>query len=454
MLIDRTIRLIYSISVLISFLIASYIIIPDNFLKNFNIVSIRLREIFSSTILSNLSLNAFVYLFTGLLLIFSYYIYRDLFTNLSKPNRIKVFLIQELKFSTSLIVIFWVLKILDFSRLTILTSSAIRFLFVLFILKIYDLFKTKYESKDVLLITLDNKLDSHNLTSMPGVVIKKIINNMDDQNIINELNTTPYDELWITGSNTASPEKINNLINKIIEYGLSVKVDNLLDIKTTITPSFEIINGKNYISYTTSYLESSMYFYKRIFDILFTLLVSVVLLPVSIFVTFYILIDSGFPILFKQTRGGLNSKEFTIYKFRTMKKDAEQERADLLDKNDLDGIGFKLHDDPRVTRSGMFLRKFSIDEIPQFINVVKGDMSIVGPRPAVFDEIDRYEIWHRRRLSVRPGITGPWQLTDRLTTDFDERIRLDLNYIDNQSFINDILIILRTPFAMIKNKSA
>ena len=102
MLIDRIIRLIYSISIIISFLIASYIIIPDNFLKNFDIVSIRLREIFSSTILSNLSLNAFVYLFIGFLLIYSYYIYRDLFTNLSKPNRIKVFLIQELKFSTSL----------------------------------------------------------------------------------------------------------------------------------------------------------------------------------------------------------------------------------------------------------------------------------------------------------------------------------------------------------------
>jgi len=289
---------------------------------------------------------------------------------------------------------------------------------------------------------------------MPGIIIKKIIDNMDNQNIINELNTTSYDELWITGSNTVSPENINKLINQIIEYGLSVKVDNLLDIKTTITPSFEIINGKNYISYTTSYLESSMYFYKRISDIVFTLVISVVLLPISIFVSFYILIDSGFPIFFKQTRGGLNSKEFTIYKFRTMKKDAEQERVDLLDKNDLDGIGFKLYDDPRVTKSGMFLRKFSIDEIPQFINVLKGDMSIVGPRPAVFDEIDRYETWHRRRLSVRPGITGPWQLTDRLTTDFDERIRLDLNYIDNQSFINDILIILRTPFAMIKNKSA
>ncbi len=454
MLIDRTTRLIYSFSTIISFLIASYIIIPDNFLKNFNIVSIRLKEIFSSTILSNLTQNTFIYLFIGFLLVFSYYIFRGLFTDLSKTNRIKVFLIQELKFSTSLIVIFWVLKILDFSRLTILTSSAIRFTFILFIFNIYDLFKSKYESKDVLLIALDNKLDTNNLANMPGVIIKNIVNNMDSNNIINELNTTSYDELWITGSSKVEPENINKLINQVIEYGLAVKVDNLLDIRTTITPTFEIINGKNYISYTTSYLESSMYFYKRIFDIIFTLIISIFFLPISIFVSLYILLDSGLPILFKQTRGGLNSKEFTIYKFRTMRKDAEKERKDLLNQNDLEGIGFKLYEDPRVTKSGIFLRKFSIDEIPQFINVLKGDMSIVGPRPAVFDEINRYETWHRRRLSVRPGITGPWQLTDRLTTDFNERIRLDLNYIDNQSFINDLIIILRTPLAMIKNKSA
>ena len=95
-----------------------------------------------------------------------------------------------------------------------------------------------------------------------------------------------------------------------------------------------------------------------------------------------------------------------------------------------------------------------LNELPQFYNVLIGDMSIVGPRPAVDYEIDRYENWHRRRLSVRPGITGPWQLTDRLTTDFDERVRLDLNYIDTQSFLNDLIIILKTPVAMIKNKSA
>ena len=164
--------------------------------------------------------------------------------------------------------------------------------------------------------------------------------------------------------------------------------------------------------------------------------------------------DSGFPIFYTQQRGGLNSKKFNIYKFRTMRVGADAQIEDLLDQNDLKGIAFKLHLDPRVTKSGNFLRKYSLDEIPQFINVLIGEMSIVGPRPAVVYEIDRYENWHRRRLSVRPGITGPWQLTDRLTTDFDERVRLDLNYIDTQSFLNDLIIILKTPVAMIKNKSA
>ena len=137
-----------------------------------------------------------------------------------------------------------------------------------------------------------------------------------------------------------------------------------------------------------------------------------------------------------------------------MRVGADAQIEDLLDQNDLKGIAFRLQLDPRVTKSGNFLRKYSLDEIPQFINVLIGEMSIVGPRPAVVYEIDRYENWHRRRLSVRPGITGPWQLTDRLTTDFDERVRLDLNYIDTQSFLNDLIIILKTPLAMIKNKSA
>jgi len=454
MIVNRIFISLFSFSVLISFFLASYIIIPLDYLKNFNIVALRLNEIFYYTQFSNISLNGYVYIFSLFLFIFSLNIFKNIFKVQNEPNKLQIFLLQELKFSTSLIVIFWVLKILDFSRLTLIYSSLLRFLFILLFIKSYNFYKNKFDTREILLINFDLGFKLINEENKNGYIIKKEIKNLENTSINEELTSESYDEVWITGSKNVDINSINSFINKVIEYGLNVKVDNLYDIKTSITPSFEIISDTKFISYSTFYLDSSKYFYKRIFDIMFTITISVILVPISIFASIFIFFDSGFPIIFRQVRGGLNSKKFTIYKFRTMKDGAEKLREDLLDKNDLKGIGFKLHDDPRVTKFGHFLRKYSIDEIPQFINVLKGDMSIVGPRPAVFDEIDRYEIWHRKRLSVRPGITGPWQLTDRLTTDFDERIRLDLNYIENQSFFYDILIILKTPFAIFKHKSA
>ena len=415
MLVDRIFKFLFSITTVLSYLIASFIIIPQDYLKNFKIVAKRLSEIFASTIFASFSNTFFLLVFILFLLFFSYNIFKGIFNLENKSNNLQIFLFQELKFSTSLIVIFWVLRITDFSRLTIVTATILRFICFLFIVKFYEKIRSKYYTKDILLINLDN-------------------NNIK--------------------SKFENPDLINRLINQIVEFGLSVKVDNLLEIKTSITPKFEIIEGQNFISYSTSYLESNQYFLKRLFDIIFTLLIGFIFLPISIIVSLFIVIDTGFPIFFTQIRGGLNARKFKIYKFRTMRIGADDERADLLDKNDLQGIGFKLHNDPRVTRFGNFLRKYSIDEIPQFINVLIGEMSIVGPRPAVFDEIDRYENWHRKRLSVRPGITGPWQLTDRLSTDFDERIRLDLNYIETQTFLKDLIIILKTPIAMIRNKSA
>jgi len=454
MIIDRAFRLLFSLITIFTFLLASYIIIPENYLKNFNIVSLRLADIFEPTILSTLSTTYYLYIFIGFLIFFSYNIYQNLFRKTQIANKILLFLIQELKFSTSLIVIFWVLKILDFSRLTLVTSSILRLIIVFFILNFYNIIKSKYEITDILLIKLNDDFDESLLNEFIGLNVEKTINTLNKEEINIELKSNAYDEVWISGSRSENSNSINNIINQVIEYGISVKVDNLLDIKTSISPKFEIISGNNFISYSTAYLESNQYFFKRLFDVLFTLLISFLLIPISFVVAIITLFDSGSPVMFKQVRGGLNSKDFIIYKFRTMKLGAEVEREDLLDKNDLSGIAFKLHNDPRVTKAGHILRKYSLDEIPQFINVLRGDMSLVGPRPAPFDEIDRYEVWHRRRLSVRPGITGPWQITNRLATDFDERIRLDLNYIDNQSFLNDLIIILKTPLAVIKHKSA
>jgi lipopolysaccharide/colanic/teichoic acid biosynthesis glycosyltransferase len=454
MLVDKIFRFIFSVTTVLSYLIASFIIIPQDYLKNFNLVAKRLSEIFASTIFSSFSNFYFILFFVIFLIFFSFNIFKEIFNLENQSNQLQTFIFQELKFSTTLIVIFWVLRITDFSRLTVITATVLRFFLLLLLTRFYKKIRNRYHIKDVLLINFNPNLGKDFIKTLPGINLIKTIMSSDLKLINDELSKNSYDEVWITGSKFEDASQINILTNHIVEFGLSVKIDNLFEIKTTMIPKFEIIDGQNFISYSTSYLESNQYFFKRIFDIFFTILIGFLFLPISIIVSILIIVDSGFPIFFTQIRGGLNAKRFKIYKFRTMRVGADNERASLLNKNDLQGIGFKMHNDPRVTKFGNFLRKYSIDEIPQFINVLTGEMSVVGPRPAVFDEIDRYENWHRKRLSVRPGITGPWQLTDRLSTDFDERIRLDLNYIDTQSFLKDLIIILRTPVAMIKNKSA
>jgi exopolysaccharide biosynthesis polyprenyl glycosylphosphotransferase len=161
------------------------------------------------------------------------------------------------------------------------------------------------------------------------------------------------------------------------------------------------------------------------------------------------------PIFFKQIRVGKNGKRFIIYKFRTMFRDAEQRKKDLMAHNELSGAVFKMKNDPRVTPLGDVLRKLSLDEIPQVINVIKGEMSLVGTRPPTPDEVARYEKWHHRRISIRPGITGLWQVSGRnRITDFDEIVRLDLKYIDTWSLWLDIKIILRTILVLCQRRGA
>jgi lipopolysaccharide/colanic/teichoic acid biosynthesis glycosyltransferase len=145
----------------------------------------------------------------------------------------------------------------------------------------------------------------------------------------------------------------------------------------------------------------------------------------------------------------LQGRLFRCLKFRTMVRDAEQQNEELEQYNVFRGPAFKLADDPRVTRLGRFLRRYSIDELPQLVNVLKGDMSIVGPRPAPLREVRKYDLWHRRRLSMRPGLTGLWQVQARSDNDFDRRAALDLAYIDRWSLWLDVMIILRTVPAVV-----
>jgi lipopolysaccharide/colanic/teichoic acid biosynthesis glycosyltransferase len=156
------------------------------------------------------------------------------------------------------------------------------------------------------------------------------------------------------------------------------------------------------------------------------------------------------PVLFRQVRCGLYGRRFAMLKFRTMHADAEQRKADLLELNEMDGPVFKLRDDPRVTPVGRVLRRWSLDELPQLWNVLWGDMSIVGPRPPVPEEVAQYAVFERRRLSMRPGLTCLWQVMGRNSIGFADWVKLDLRYIDRWSLASDLRILLQTIPAVLR----
>ncbi len=175
-----------------------------------------------------------------------------------------------------------------------------------------------------------------------------------------------------------------------------------------------------------------------------TLALLIVFGPPMILFAILIRLDSPGPLIFRQTRIGRWAIPFTTYKFRTMRPGAEEERATLVNLNEATGPIFKIRNDPRRTRVGRWLRKTSLDELPQLFNVLKGEMSLVGPRPAMPEEVEKYQDWHKRRLDVLPGITGLWQVSTRSEMIFDEMVMLDIYYIENWSPWLDIWILLRT----------
>lgn len=193
---------------------------------------------------------------------------------------------------------------------------------------------------------------------------------------------------------------------------------------------------------------------KRIIDIVGAVTALILVAPVMLLTAIAIKLESPGPVFFKQVRSGRNGRKFVMFKFRSMVADAEKLRDQLAHLNEMDGPVFKIKHDPRITRVGRFIRKTSIDELPQLFNVVVGHMSLVGPRPPLPSEVAQYEPWQRRRLSVRPGITGMWQVSGRNEIAFEKWMRLDLEYIDNWSLWLDLKILFRTVPVVLLHKGA
>ncbi len=213
--------------------------------------------------------------------------------------------------------------------------------------------------------------------------------------------------------------------------------------------------GYAVMTFSLQYLDYRRMLLKRGVDIAGSvagLCITAVLLP---FVAFAIKIESKGPVFFSQIRVGKNGRRFKIWKFRSMYVDAEERKKELEQKNEMKGLMFKIEDDPRITKVGKFIRKTSIDELPQFFNILRGDMSLVGTRPPTVDEFERYNIHYRRRLSITPGLTGMWQVSGRnMVNNFDEVVKLDLEYIENWSLRLDIKILLQTIGVVLFGKGA
>jgi len=264
----------------------------------------------------------------------------------------------------------------------------------------------------------------------------------------------PVDEVFLLP--TEGPlEGHLDLIRQCETMGTSIHL-RLAPFEKTIS-RLELVEaaGGDYLRFTTAPKSDVSLLAKRLVDLVAALVMLLLLSPLLLVVAILVKLTSRGPVVFSQDRAGMNGRIFTLYKIRTMVQGAEKDRQKLEAKNEMDGPVFKIKEDPRVTGLGKFLRKTSIDELPQLWNVVKGDMSLVGPRPLPTYEVEKFEPWQRRRMSMRPGITCLWQVSGRnQVTKFEDWMRLDLEYVDRWSLALDAKILLRTIPAVLGARGA
>lgn len=262
-------------------------------------------------------------------------------------------------------------------------------------------------------------------------------------------------DLVIFNVNHIARKKIEHLIEAFSEMG----IDSLITIDSfaieTLETKLEDFGTTNVIRLSPRLFTDGELLLKRLMDIASALVGCLICILFGIIVAPLIFLEDPGPIIFKQKRVGRNGKYFYIYKFRSMYQDAEAKLQTLKDQNEMQGFMFKMKNDPRITKVGKFLRKTSIDELPQFFNVLEGSMSLIGTRPPTVNEYQQYSAHHKRRISIKPGITGLWQVSGRSEiTDFEEIVRLDCFYIDHWSITSDLKILLKTFAAVFTGKGS
>lgn len=280
--------------------------------------------------------------------------------------------------------------------------------------------------------------------SNPQLVIKEI----DSLNKIENINLI----IMNIGEKNTIHEKLENYLINLNKKVLIIS-KNKVDFKNYFINRVENISNY-YLTYFNNDIQyGSKYILKRVIDIFLSIIALIIFSPISLLLSLYILYLDGGPVIINQRRVGLHGEIFTMYKFRTMKKNAHEMRDELEEMNKNDEVIFKIENDPRIISGTQFIRNFSLDEIPQFINVIKGDMSIVGPRPLFDEDTILFNESYMRRLNVLPGITGLLQINERNTDEFSIWYKYDIEYIENWSLYLDLKIIFLTPFSLFKSKA-
>jgi exopolysaccharide biosynthesis polyprenyl glycosylphosphotransferase len=282
---------------------------------------------------------------------------------------------------------------------------------------------------------------------------------MSESPILDQLSTIiadgPVDEVLIALPIHKSGPLVDTIVRHCEEQGIIVRVRTEM-FNTGVARSYtDELEGVPVVTIQSGPEDGWQLIAKRLIDILGSAGLLLVLAPVFAIVTLLIRLDSAGPILFAQERVGLNKRRFRMLKFRTMLDGADQQQLVLERLNEAEGPVFKIRNDPRITRVGRILRRFSIDELPQFFNVLKGDMSLVGPRPLPVRDVNRINVqWHKRRFSIKPGITCLWQVNGRSNIGFNDWVRMDLDYIDKWSLGLDLKILMKTIPAVFRGPGA
>lgn len=392
--------------------------------------------------------------------------------NLGRVGRIKMYSITFFEYFTVILIgcilLFAFINILSLDSIsrTVLGLFAIIDFIVLYSFKFILSATMKYirrkgmNTRQILIIADSDSyyfIDRLIETKDWGYQIRAIMS--DDITLINrynnEYNLLPYnrdlskiidsgtiDEVFYCKSSLDQNE-IQNFIYSCAEVGVVFRMQSMLLNYVQMQSSLSYLNQMPFITFRNTPDNYLALKFKVIFDFILSFSILFVLSPLLLIISILIKMDGG-PVFFLQKRTGLNGRHFYCYKFRTMVVNAESLQKELIDKNEQEGPVFKIKNDPRVTRIGRFLRKTSLDELPQFLNVIRGEMAVVGPRPPIPSEVEQYERWQQRRLSMKPGITCIWQVSGRNNIPFEQWMKMDMQYIDTWSLKLDFVILLKT----------